>query len=96
MSSQSHQQALMTDLDDTYVPSHTSSDKVASMIHQVIRGHRINIWNDELLAKKRLDNKALHITVVCREKVVNHVLVDDRIWSEYLPVVDVEVAKVFP
>ena len=33
MSSWSHRQALMKALDDTYVPSGTSSDNVAAMIH---------------------------------------------------------------
>ncbi|XP_069152059.1 uncharacterized protein [Solanum lycopersicum] len=38
MSSRPHRQALMKALDDTYVPSGTSSNNVAAMIHQVIRG----------------------------------------------------------
>ena len=33
MSSQSHMQALMKALDDTYVPAGTSSDNVVAMIH---------------------------------------------------------------
>ena len=76
MSSQSHRQALMKALDDTYVPSGTSSDNVAAMIKQVIRGHRISFCDDELPVEGRSHNKALHITVICREKVVNRVLVD--------------------
>ena len=67
----------MKALDDTYVPSDTSSDNVAAMIHQVIRGHRINFCDDELPAEGRSHNKALHVTVICREKVVNRVLVDN-------------------
>ena len=59
------------------MPSGTSNDNVASMIHQVIRGHHISFCNNELLAKGRSHNKALHVTVICRGKVVNHVLVDD-------------------
>ncbi|XP_015081454.1 uncharacterized protein LOC107025117 [Solanum pennellii] len=77
MSSQSHRKALMKALDDTYVPAGTSSDNVASMIHQVIRGYRINFCDDELPVEGRSHNKALHITVICHEKVVNCVLVDD-------------------
>ena len=96
MRSQSHRQALVKSLEDMYVPKGTSNDNVAAMIHQVIREHRIRFCDDEMPIEGKSHNKALHITVVCREKVVNHVLVDDRIWSEYLPVVDVEVAKVFP
>ena len=77
MSSWSYRQALMKAMDDTYVLSGTSSDNVASMIHQVIRGHRISFCNDELPVEGRSHNKALHVTVICRGKVVNHVLVDD-------------------
>ncbi|XP_015078373.1 uncharacterized protein LOC107022209 [Solanum pennellii] len=77
MSSWSHRQALMKALEDTYVPSGMSSDNVAAMIHQVIRGHRISFCDDELPAKGRSHNKALYVTVICRGKVVNRVLVDD-------------------
>ena len=77
MSSWSHRHALIKALDDTYVPSGTSSDNVAAMIHQVIWGHRISFCDDELSAEGRAHNKALHITVICRGKIVNHVLVDD-------------------
>ncbi|XP_069154645.1 uncharacterized protein [Solanum lycopersicum] len=76
MSSQSHKKALMKALDDMYVPVGTSSDNVASMIHQVIQEHRF--CDDELPVKMRSNNKALHITVICREKVVDRVLVDDE------------------
>ena len=67
----------MKALDDTYVPAGTHSDNVAAMIYQVIRGHQINFCEDELPVEERSHNKALHITVICREKVVNRVLVDD-------------------
>ncbi|XP_069145569.1 uncharacterized protein [Solanum lycopersicum] len=77
MSSWSHRQALMKALDDTYVLSGTSSDNVAAMIHKFIRGHRISFCNEELPAKGRAHNKALHITVICRGKIVNCVLIYD-------------------
>ena len=73
MSSQSHRQALMKALYDTYVPTGTSSDNVAAMIHQVIRGNRISFSDEELPTEGRSHNKALHITVICHKKVVNHV-----------------------
>ena len=67
----------MTTLDDTYVPAGTSSDNMAAMIHQVIRGPGINFCDDELPIEGRSHNKALHITVICCERVVNCALVDD-------------------
>ena len=71
MSFLSHMESLMKDLDGSYVPTGTSNDNVAAMIHQVIRGHRINFCDDELPFEGRSHNKELHINVVCREKVVN-------------------------
>ena len=59
------------------MPSGTSSDNVAAMIHQVIRGHRNSFCDNELPAEGRSHNKALHVTAICRGKVVNRVLVDD-------------------
>ena len=47
------------------------------MINQVIRGHHISFSHDELPFEGRSHNKALHISVICREKVINCILVDD-------------------
>ena len=77
MSSLSHRQAFMKALYDTYVPSGTSSHNVAAMIHQVIQGHHISFCDDELPTEGRSHNNALHVTVICRGKVVNRVLVDN-------------------
>jgi len=77
MSSQLHRQALMKALDDTYVPVGTNSDNLAAMINQVIRGHRISFCDEELPFEGRMHNKALHVTIKCRDKVINRVLVDD-------------------
>ena len=77
MSSQLQRLALMKALYDTYVPTGTSSDNLAAMIHRVILWHRSNFCNDEIPFEKRSHNKALHIIVVCRKKVVNRFLVDD-------------------
>ncbi|XP_049403577.1 uncharacterized protein LOC125867192 [Solanum stenotomum] len=77
MSSQLHRQALMKALDDTYVPVGTNSDNLAAMINQVIRGHRISFCDEELPFEGRMHNKALHVTIKCRDKIINHVLVDD-------------------
>ena len=75
----------MKDLDDTYVPAGTSSDKVGAMIHQVIRGHQISFCDDELPVEGRSHNKALHITVVCHKKIVNRILVDDGSYLNICP-----------
>ena len=67
----------MNSLYDTYVPVGTRSDNVEAMINNVIRGHRITFCDKEFPFEGRSHNKALNITIVCREKVVNRVLVDE-------------------
>lgn len=66
----------MKALDDTYVLVGTNNDNVASMINQVIRGHRINFCDEEFPVKGKMHSKALHETFICRERVINLVLVD--------------------
>ncbi|KAK4708751.1 hypothetical protein R3W88_029676 [Solanum pinnatisectum] len=77
MSSQMHRQALMKALDDTYIPVGTNSDNLAAMINQVVRGHQISFCDEELPFEGRMHNKALHVTVMCRDKIINRVLIDD-------------------
>ena len=47
------------------------------MISQVIQGHRIRFCDKELPFEGRSHDKALHIIVICREKVINNFVVDD-------------------
>ncbi|KAK4737953.1 hypothetical protein R3W88_001650 [Solanum pinnatisectum] len=47
------------------------------MINQVIRGHRISFCDKELPFESRMHNKALHVTIMCQDKIVNRVLIDD-------------------
>lgn len=72
-----HRQSFMRALDDMYVSVITSSDNVASMINQVIQWHQISFCDNDLPFEGRSHKKALHITVVCRKKVINCVFVDD-------------------
>ncbi|TMX02855.1 hypothetical protein EJD97_019501 [Solanum chilense] len=64
-------------LDDIYVSVGTSSNNVAATINEASRGNLLIFCDNELPFEGRSHNKALHITVVCRQKIVNPVLVDD-------------------
>ena len=75
----------MKALVDKNVPVDTSNNNVATMINQVIRGHQIIFCNDELPFEGRSHNKALHITVVCVEKVINDILVYDGFGLNIFP-----------
>lgn len=70
-------QTLMKALDNMYVTVITSSDNVESMINQVIRGHRISFCDEKFPFEERMNNKALHVTVACRKRIINRVLVND-------------------
>ncbi|KAK4738129.1 hypothetical protein R3W88_001826 [Solanum pinnatisectum] len=85
MSSQMHRQALMKALDDTYVPVGTNSDNLAAMINQVVRGHRISFCDEELPFEGRMHNKTLHVTVMCRDKIINRILIDDGFGLNICP-----------
>ncbi|KAK4731074.1 hypothetical protein R3W88_024062 [Solanum pinnatisectum] len=47
------------------------------MINQVVRGYNISFCDEELPFEGKMHNKALHVTIMCRDKVINQVLVDD-------------------
>lgn len=77
LSLQLHRQAFMKALNDTYVPMVTIGDNVAAMINQVIRVHQINFCDEELPLEGRMHNKALHVTIICRDRVTNRVLINN-------------------
>ena len=66
----------MKSLDDTYVPVGTRSENVEAMINHVIRGHRNRFCDEEFPFEGRLHNNALHVTVICRERIINRVMED--------------------
>ena len=77
MSSQYHRQALLKVLDEAYVPVGTSVENLAAMIGNVVGSHRISFSEEELPFEGIMHNKALHIFVICRDHVINQVLIDD-------------------
>ena len=83
MSSQLQRKALVKDMDDLYVPMGTYSDNLAAMINKVVQGHCIICCDNELPFESKMHNKALHITIMCRYKVINHVLVDDLSYLNF-------------
>ena len=76
----------MKALHDTYVPVGTSSDNVAVMINQVIRGHQISFCDEDFPFEGRLHNKALHH---CHMLLKGHKPCPSGRWvrSQYLPTV---------
>ncbi|XP_075076785.1 uncharacterized protein LOC142163401 [Nicotiana tabacum] len=77
MSSDSHRNALVKVLNEAYVLADTTSDHLESMVAQILEAHKISFHEDELPHEGLIHNKALHLTVKCKDKFVSRVLIDN-------------------
>ncbi|XP_070002634.1 uncharacterized protein [Nicotiana sylvestris] len=77
MSSDSHKNALVKVLNEAYVPAEITSEHLESMVAQILEAHKISFHEDELPPEGLSHNKALHLTVKCRDKFVSRVLIDN-------------------
>ncbi|XP_060210541.1 uncharacterized protein LOC132637477 [Lycium barbarum] len=76
-SSQSHTHALMKVLDDTHVPAGMISEDIAGLVAHIIGEREMCFSKEELHIEGTSHNKALYITLECRDKAVGRVLVDN-------------------
>ncbi|XP_059310139.1 uncharacterized protein LOC132061316 [Lycium ferocissimum] len=76
MSSETHRNALVKVLTEAYVPAETSSEKFSAMVGEILEAHRVSFHEDELPPEGLGHNKALNITVRCRDKFISKVLID--------------------
>ncbi|XP_075099260.1 uncharacterized protein LOC142176092 [Nicotiana tabacum] len=76
MSSDSHRNALVKVLNEAYVPAETTSEHLETMVAQILEARKISFHEDELPPEGLSHNKALHLTVKCRDKIVSRVLID--------------------
>ncbi|XP_075110577.1 uncharacterized protein LOC142181560 [Nicotiana tabacum] len=76
MSSDSHRNALVKLLNEAYVLAETTSEHLETMVAQILKAHKISFHEDELPPEGLSHNKALHLTVKCRDKCVSRVLID--------------------
>ena len=76
LKSESHRSALMKVLDEAHVLVDTSVENLASMVGQVMEANRIAFHGDELPPEGLNHNKALHVTVKCKDWFVGRVLID--------------------
>ncbi|XP_059295554.1 uncharacterized protein LOC132048890 [Lycium ferocissimum] len=68
--------ALLKILSEACVPTETTSETLAGMIERVLDSHRISFDNENSPPQRCSHNKALHITVKCRNMFVSKVLID--------------------
>ena len=64
-------------LEEAYVPAGTSVENLAVMIGNIVGKHRISFSDEELLFEGAMHNKAMYVTVICRDYTINQVLIDD-------------------
>ena len=85
ISSEYHRKALFKELDEKYVPTGTSGDNLATMVSHVIGSHQISFRESELPIEGVMHNRALYITIKCRDKFVDRVLVDNGLRINIYP-----------
>ncbi|XP_049381345.1 uncharacterized protein LOC125845898 [Solanum stenotomum] len=77
MNSATHRNALVKVLSEAYVPAETTSENFSAMVGQVLEANKVTFHEDELLPEGLGHNKALNITVRCRDKFISRVLIDN-------------------
>jgi len=77
MNSATHRNALVKVLNEAYVPAETTSENFSAMVGQVLEANKVTFHEDELLPEGLGHNKALNITVRCRDKFISKVLIDN-------------------
>ena len=68
---------MLKSLNETHVEVGINSDNLAAMVSKVIRSHRVSFNYEQLPYEGVMHNKALNITIKCRYKILNHVLIDE-------------------
>ncbi|XP_055803394.1 uncharacterized protein LOC129872427 [Solanum dulcamara] len=76
MSSEVHRNALMEVLNGVCIPKETTSETLDATIGRVVESNKISFHDNELPTEGIGHNKALHIAVKCRDKIVTRVLID--------------------
>ncbi|XP_059289021.1 uncharacterized protein LOC132042521 [Lycium ferocissimum] len=87
MNSETHRSALVKVLNEAYVPAETSSEKFSAMVGEVLEAHKVSFHDDELPPEGLGHNKALNITVKCRDKFISKVLIDGGSAVNICPVI---------
>ncbi|XP_070006656.1 uncharacterized protein [Nicotiana sylvestris] len=75
-SSETHKNALRKILSETYVPSNITGGEMANMVGKVLEIQKITFHKDELPPQGLSHNKALHITVQCKDHFITRILVN--------------------
>ncbi|XP_070021942.1 uncharacterized protein [Nicotiana sylvestris] len=88
--SKAHKNALLRVLSEAYVPSNIAGREIPNMVGQVLESHKITFHEDELPPEGLGHNKALHITVQCKDYFITRILIDGGSGLSICPLVTVQ------
>ncbi|KAI5382980.1 hypothetical protein KIW84_070402 [Lathyrus oleraceus] len=80
-----HREALMKVLNAAYVPQEISVNQLEGIVANVHTTNGLGFTDSDLTPAGRNHNKALHISMECRDTVLSHVLVDTGSSLNVLP-----------
>ncbi|KAI5438228.1 hypothetical protein KIW84_024102 [Lathyrus oleraceus] len=83
--SEAHREALLKVLNAAYVPQEISLNQLEGIVANVHTSNGLGFTDSDLTPAGRNHNKALHISMECRDTVLSHVLVDTGSSLNVLP-----------
>ncbi|KAI5386852.1 hypothetical protein KIW84_073120 [Lathyrus oleraceus] len=83
--SEAHREALLKVLNAAYVPQKISVNQLEGIIANVHASNGLGFTDSDLTPGGRDHNKALHISMECKDTVISHVLVDTGSSLNVLP-----------
>ncbi|KAI5429484.1 hypothetical protein KIW84_034174 [Lathyrus oleraceus] len=83
--SEAHKEALLKVLNAAYVPQEISVNQLEGIVANVHTSNGLGFTDSDLTPAGRNHNKALHISMECRDTVLSHVLVDTGSSLNVLP-----------
>ncbi|XP_050891446.1 uncharacterized protein LOC127096960 [Lathyrus oleraceus] len=85
MCSEAHRDALVKNLRITHVPQEISVCQFEGVVNNIATSLSLGFSDEELPSEGRSHNKALHISIECRDTVLSRVLVDTRPSLNVIP-----------
>ncbi|GKU89512.1 hypothetical protein SLEP1_g3641 [Rubroshorea leprosula] len=89
-----HLDALLKVLKEAHVPKNIDTQKFGTMVGAILAPNYINFTDDEILDEGNGHTKALHISVQCKMMNVPHVLIDNGLALNVIPMTVLKQLKV--
>ncbi|XP_070012535.1 uncharacterized protein [Nicotiana sylvestris] len=92
--SDEHRRALMKILNEAHVPNKISVNHLEKIANKIFEVNRVTFSDDELPVEGTEHNRALYLTVKCKDSVVTRVLVDNVSSANIFPLSTLNKLKV--